>query len=177
VKLPHRTGRLLAAAVACVAIGVPAVALASSSARSVAATPRCSAAHTLVWLALSPNGAAGTIYYPVEFTNLGSTKCTLAGFPGVAAIGKSGHKLGQAARRIKVTAHTITLKPHQTAHALLGVEDAGIIGGCHTATAAGLQVFPPNQTVKQTVGSFTFTACTNRSYLVIYPVTAGIGVP
>ncbi len=177
MRLTHRTGRVVAAAVACVAIGVPAVALASSGAGSVAATPRCTASDTYVWLALAPNGAAGTIYYPVEFTNVGSAKCTLSGFPGVAAIGKSEKKLGPAAGRYTATAHTITLKPHQTAHALLGIVEAGNIGGCHTATAAGLQVYPPNQKGKQLVGDFTFTACTNKTYLYVYPVTAGVGVP
>jgi hypothetical protein len=177
ITLTHRTGRLLAAAVACVAIGVPAVALASSSARSMAAIPRCTAAHTLVWLALNPNGAAGTIYYPVEFTNLGSTTCTLSGYPGVAALNKAGHQLGPAASRVKITAHTITLKPHQTAHALLGIVSKGIVGGCHNATGVGLQVYPPNQKVKRTVSSFTFPACTNKPFLSVYPVVAGIGVP
>ncbi len=177
MRLTHRTGRLLAAVVACVAIGVPAVALASSGARSVAATPQCTAGSTYVWLALAPNGAASTIYYPVEFTNLGSTKCTLSGYPGVAAIGKSGTQLGPAARRLKNTVHTITLKPHQTAYALLGIEEATIVGGCHTATAFGLQVYPPNQTVKQIVTSFTFSACSNKVDLYVYPVKAGIGVP
>jgi Protein of unknown function (DUF4232) len=175
VRLTHRTGRLVAAAVACVALGVPAVALASSTARSVAATPQCTAADTLVWLALAPNGAAGTIYYPVEFTNIGSTKCTLSGFPGVAAIGKSGKKLGPAATRVKVTAHTITLKPHQTANALLGISDVKT-STCH-ATAFGLQVYPPNQKSKQIVSSFTFAACAHGSYLSVYPVKAGVGVP
>jgi Protein of unknown function (DUF4232) len=176
VRLTHRTGRLAAAAVACVAIGVPAVALASSSARSVAATPQCTAANTYVWLALAPNGTAGTINYPVEFTNIGTAKCTLSGFPGVAAIGKSGKKLGPAAYRTG-TAHTITLRPHQTANALIGIIETGNFTGCHHATAFGLQVYPPNQKVKQIVSSFTFALCTNKPYLSVNPVKAGVGVP
>jgi hypothetical protein len=176
VKLTRRSGRLLAAAVACVAIAVPAIALASSGGRSAAAAPRCAAASTYVWLALSPNGAAGTIYYPVEFTNVGSTTCTLSGYPGVAAINGAHLKLGRPATRIGVTAHTVTLKPHQTAHALLGVEETGAVG-CPPVTAAGLQVYAPNQTVRQIVGSFTFQACRHKVYLRVYPVTPGIGVP
>ena len=174
----HRAGRLLAAAVACAAIGVPAAALASSASRSVAATPpRCTAADTYVWLALSPNGAAGTIYYPVEFTNLGSTTCTLSGYPGVAAIGSTYHQLGPAAGRVTMTAHTVTLKAHQTAFAAIGIVEKGIIAGCHNATAFGLQVYPPDEKVKQFVSSFTFSACTNKVYMHVFPVKAGIGVP
>jgi hypothetical protein len=29
-------------------------------------------------------------------------------------------------------------------HAMLGIVEAGIIGGCHNATADGLKVYPPN---------------------------------
>ena len=32
------------------------------------------------------NGAAGTIYYPLEFTNLSGRTCSLYGFPGVSVI-------------------------------------------------------------------------------------------
>jgi hypothetical protein len=139
--------------------------------------PKCSAANTDVWLALSPNGAAGTIYYPVEFTNLGSTACTLTGYPGVAAIGSTFHQLGLPASRVGVTVHTITLNAHQTAFARLGIVEKGVIAGCTNATAFGLQVYPPNQTAKKIVTNFTFSACTNKVYLHIYPVQGGIGVP
>ena len=69
LKASARMRLAAAAAVACLAAGVPAVAIASSSAP---ATPRCNASNTYVWFGLSPNGAAGTIYYPVEFTNVSS---------------------------------------------------------------------------------------------------------
>ena len=158
------------------AIAVPAVALASSGGRSAVATPRCTAAHTHVWLALSPNGAAGTIFYPVEFTNLGSTTCTLRGYPGVAAINGAGSKLGRAASRIGVPVTTVTLKPDQTAHANLGIEETGAVI-CRPVNAAGLQVFAPGQTVRQIVSNFTFKACRHKVYLRVFPVTPGIGVP
>ena len=170
-------GRLrlaLAATVACLAVGIPVVALASSSAP---ATPRCDASDTYVWLALSPNGTAGPIYYPVEFTNLGSTTCTLFGFPGVSAINSKGHQLGFAATRVYTPAHAVTLKHGQTAHALLGIAETGLFTSCHVATAFGLKVYPPGQKVKQFVSGFTFQTCTNQHVLSVYPVTPGIGVP
>jgi hypothetical protein len=176
VRLTRRAGRLLTAAVATAAIAVPAVALASSGGRSVAAAPRCAAANTFVWLALSPNGAAGTIYYPVEFTNLGGTTCTLRGYPGVAAINGAGLKLGRAASRIGATVTTVTLKPHQTAHANLGIEETGAVI-CHPVNAAGLQVYAPSQKVRRIVSNFTFQACRHKLYLRVFPVTPGIGVP
>ncbi|HTZ90981.1 MAG TPA: DUF4232 domain-containing protein [Streptosporangiaceae bacterium] len=172
------SGRLrlvVAATVTCLAIGVPVVALASPSAP---ATPRCTASDTYVWFALSPNGTTGAIYYPVEFTNVSSKACTLTGFPGVSAVTQAAHQIGLAAARATgVTAHTVTVKPHQTVHAMLGIVPRGFIAGCHYGAADGLKVFPPNQKSKQLVLSFSFTACKNKPFMQIYPVTAGIGVP
>jgi hypothetical protein len=170
-------GRMLAAAViACAAAGVPAVALASSSAPAV---KPCTAPDTYVWFGLAPNGAAGTIYYPVEFSNTGSKTCTLRGFPGVAAITKSGKQLGKAAARFTVAVHTVTLKPNQTAHALIGIIDdpAGVVSGCHGATAYGFQVYPPGQARKQLITDFGYPACTNKVFMHLYPVQSGVGVP
>jgi len=163
-----------AAAVACLAVGVPAVAIAASSAP---ATPRCNASNTYVWFGLSPNGAAGTIYYPVEFTNISSSACTLTGYPGVSAVSKSAHQIGLAATRVTATVHTVTVKPDQTVHALLGIVDPGVIAGCHNTGADGLKVYPPNEKSKQLVLGFSFTACKNKPFLRVYPVTPGIGVP
>jgi hypothetical protein len=162
-----------AAAIAGLAICVPVVAVASSSAP---ATPRCSQSDTYVWFALSPNGTAGPIYYPVEFTNVGSSACTLTGYPGVSAITAKLHQLGLAATRVSAPEKTVTVKPKQTVHALLGIVPRGFIR-CHNATADGLKVYPPNEKGKQLVLDFTFSVCKNKPDLQIYPVTAGIGVP
>ncbi|MGO8960415.1 MAG: DUF4232 domain-containing protein [Streptosporangiaceae bacterium] len=179
MTLRTRAARRIAAAVviACAAVGLPAVALAAAGSPSHPAVPRCTDANTLVWLALAPNGAAGTIYYPVEFTNVGSANCVLFGYPGVSAVTKSAAQLGPAAGRYPATRHNVTLKPGQTAHALLGIVDAGVIAHCNQATGAGLKVYPPNQRGFQFVFSFTFPACKNKVFMRVYPVTPGIGVP
>jgi hypothetical protein len=174
---------LAAVAFGCSAILAPAVAQAASAshARPVAPaspqTAQCNSGNTYVWLALAANGATGTIYYPVEFTNTGSHSCWLAGFPGVSGLTSSYRILGPAAGRFSATAHRVTLKPRQTAHAVLGIVNSGFIGGCHAATARALGVYPPNQRQRQVVGSFSFPACKNKVYMHVYPVTPGIGVP
>jgi hypothetical protein len=170
-------GRMLAAAVlACAAIAVPAVALASSAAPAI---KPCKASNTYVWFGLAPNGAAGTIYYPIEFSNTGSSSCTLRGFPGVAAINSSDHQLGKPAARFSASVHTVTLKPDQTAHALVGIIDdpAGVVSGCHGGTAYGFQVYPPGQSHKQFINDFGYSACTNKVFMHLYPVQPGVGVP
>jgi hypothetical protein len=174
---------LAAVALACSAILAPAVAEAASASHALPAaharpqTAECNSGDTYVWLALAANGATGTIYYPVEFTNTGSHSCWLRGFPGVSGLSSSYRILGPAAGRFRASAKRVTIKPKQTAHALLGIIDSGFISGCHAATARALGVYPPNQRQKQVVASFSFPACTNKVYMHVYPVTPGIGVP
>jgi Protein of unknown function (DUF4232) len=179
VKLTIRPGRRMTAAVAlaCGALVLPAVALASPSGARATAVPSCRNSTIYVWLALAPSGALGTTYYPIEFTNLGSRACTLRGFPGVSAITKLDRQLGPAAGRFQSAVRTITLKPNQSAHANLGIVTDGTIAGCHNATAFGLAVYPPNLTGKQFIQSFTFPACTNKVFMHVYPVQSGLGVP
>lgn len=168
-----------AAAVACCAAVVPAVAEASSAAPAAPQVAQCTGGNTYVWLALAPNGAAGTIYYPIEFTNLGAHACWLYGYPGVSAVTSKGGRVGPPAGRFgqPPKPHKVTLGHNQTAHALLGIIENGIIGGCHAATGGGLSVYPPGQTEKQGIFNFTFPVCKNKVYMHVYPVQAGIGVP
>src|SRR5690349_5898638 len=72
--------RLLSAgALACAAALAPATALAAPGAAHVGrvATPACATSGLDIWLNTQGNGAAGTIYYDLEFTNLSGSTCTL----------------------------------------------------------------------------------------------------
>jgi Domain of unknown function (DUF4232) len=52
-----------------------------------ASSAPCATSGLEVWLALGAGGgAAGSIYYPVEFTNVTGHTCHLFGFPGVSDI-------------------------------------------------------------------------------------------
>lgn len=168
---------LAAAVIAAAGLVAPATMALAAGGSQAASVKQCQSVNTYVWLALAPDGALGTIYYPVEFTNLGSHSCWLYGYPGVAALTATLHQLGPAAGRAGVKPYRVTIKPNQTAHALLGIVEDGAISGCKQATAAGLQVYPPNQRDKQYVLQFTFPACKNKAYMHVYPVTPGIGVP
>jgi len=87
-----------AAAMAGLAISTAAYAATSSPAAArtpAAAIPKCTASDLGVWLAIDQgNGAAGTIYFPLEFTNLSGHTCSMYGFPGVSAISRGGQQLG-----------------------------------------------------------------------------------
>jgi hypothetical protein len=178
MNLISRSRRIAAvAAIASATLLVPAVALASSPARSQ--VPACASVgtSTQVWLALAPDGALGTTYFPIEFANLGSHACTLYGYPGVSAVSSSFKRIGPAAGRFSATPHLVTLKPNQSVHALLGIVTDGTVRGCHAATGAGLAVYPPGETLRQLVLNFTFPACTNKVFMRVYPVTPGLAVP
>jgi hypothetical protein len=168
--------RLLSAgALACAAALVPAAALAAPGAAhaSHTTTPACATSGLDVWLDTQGNGAAGTIYYNLEFTNLSGSTCTLFGYPGVSATNLTGTQLGSAAARIGANPQTVTLANGATATALVGIAQAGVYPPtpCGPTTAAGLRVYPPDQTQFRKV-PFPFPACskTGPHYLKIYPV-------
>jgi hypothetical protein len=172
--------RILAATTAtCAAALVPAAALASPSSHAAAArtvTPSCATSGLDVWLDTQGNGTLGTTYFDLEFTNLSGNTCTLFGYPGVSGVTLTGTQLGSAASRNGATPHTVTLANGATAHALLGIVEAGNfpVSKCRPVTAAGLRAYPPNQTQSRVV-PFPFPACSKSGpiYLNIGPVRNG----
>src|SRR5579859_2004122 len=138
----RRVVAVAAAALAGLALSTAAYAATSSGATSSgnAATsarviPRCTAGDLGVWLAVDQgNGAAGTIYYPLEFTNLSHHTCYLFGYPGVSALDRNGHQLGSPAQWGSLRgAHIVNVAPGATAHTLLAYHDAVVTTepGCH----------------------------------------------
>jgi hypothetical protein len=175
--LRFSSARLIgAAALASAAVLIPAAALGAAPpsagpdavvgpgavlAPAAASTPKCATSGLVVWLDTQGNGAAGSIFYTLEFTNLSGHTCTLSGYPGVSAVDLAGHQLGGAASRDTArTPHLVTLTSGASATAMLRIVEAGNFpsSSCHEATAAGLRVFPPNLTTSKVV-PFPFPAC------------------
>ncbi len=128
------------------------------------------------------NGAAGSTYYPLEFTNTSSTACTLFGYPGVSFVtGTGGSQIGRAAsRNPAVTSRLVTIAPGSTAHATLQVVNAMNYPGaeCHLVTAHTMKIFPPNQTAPIYLG-FTAPTCSSHAksvhILAVEAVQSGNG--
>ena len=125
-------------------------------------------------------GAAGSSYQVIDFTNLGSSPCTLFGYPGVSlAGGNPVAQIGAAAGR-DATSHAtvVTVPAHGTANALLRVVDALNFppSACGPVTSTDLQIFPPNQTTPLFV-SYKSTACSKSAtkLLTIGVVQPGSG--
>lgn len=126
------------------------------------------------------NGAAGTVYYPVQFTNTSNSTCTMYGFPGVAFVSSPGGSvIGAPAGRSAAERDLITLGPGATAHATLAVSDVLMQNNCrqHQVPVTWLQVFPPNQNTPL-FARFTplnGVGCADKSLVVMHvtPVTWG----
>ena len=192
MHLPTSSPRRLiaAAAVACAAALAPAAALAATSspaAQDATASARCATSGLVVWLNVPHgNGYAGGAYYDLEFANLSGHACTLRGYPGVSAVSLNGRQLGSPAGWGSPKATTVRLASGRTATAELQIADTGNYGQCFQRlpqgpgrpgllpTAAGLRVYPPNQTAS-TVIPYPLRACAHTGPVWIHggPVTPG----
>ena len=112
------------------------------------------------------NGAAGSAYYPVDFTNTSGGACTLFGYPGVSFVtGVGGDQIGRAASRNPALAsELVTIAAGGVAHSALQVVNAENFSdaACHMVTALWLKIYPPNQTAPLYL-SFTARACSARA--------------
>ena len=127
---------------------------------TAASTPACSAARLVVWLDTQSDHAAGSAYYELRFTNLGAA-CTLRGYPGVSAVDLAGRPLGKPASRDRaVGRRLVTLARGATAKAVLRITNVHNFprSACRRVSAAGLRVYPPNETRSKVV-PFPFGAC------------------
>jgi hypothetical protein len=173
-----------AAAGAIAAVGALSAAWSTGSATAqngAATTPPCATSHLAVWIGVGGGGgAAGSTYYPMEFTNVSSRACHLYGFPGVSA-SYAGRQAGSAATRDRsVAEHTVVLAPGASAHTVLRITDVANFpaSACRPVTASGLTVYPPGQFASAAI-PFRFGACRAKgpAFLSVQPVQPGIGVP
>ena len=176
----HRSRRMIAAAVAALGLGIGSAVVAMSPASAApAAVPECASASLAVWI--SPdlgNGAAGTIYYPLDFTNISNHTCYLIGWPGVSATNANGKQLGSAAARdTNAPSQIVNVPSGGTAHAVLRYEDVQIdsSAGCSQTAAAFLKVYPPDQASgRRAFFSLPVCTVTGRVYLRIWRIQAGV---
>jgi hypothetical protein len=172
---------LIATSAAVAAGSSGAVLTADTSRAAPAAVRACTADDLGVWLAVSQlDGAAGSAYYPLQFTNLSRHACAMRGFAGVSAVDRNLHQLGRPAGWAHVVpVRTVVLAPGRTAHAILRYSDVTVSTspGCHpTLRTFELRVYPPGQR-HATYAAFDFEACSHAGpvYMDIWPIQAGVG--
>lgn len=110
-------------------------------------------------------GAAGTVHYPILFTNRGDTSCYLQGFPGVAAANVGGAANVNATRDTGVRATRIVLATGRTAHADLAVRNVPP-GSAACPSYPVLLVTPPDSRRTSTI-SRRVQPCANQMRVTV----------
>jgi hypothetical protein len=187
LRKPFR--RIAAAAAAALALGTGSAIWASTSASAAPATPAvkaallpvCTTGDLAVWVNYGAvQGAAGTWYFPLEFTNTSDRTCRTWGWPGVSATNANGHQLGDAARRLTLyTPHWVNIRAGATAHALFSYGAAEVsTSGCKPADASLIKVYAPNQGTAD-YGFFSLPVCTvggSHVYLRVAAIQPGTNI-
>ena len=128
-------------------------------------------------------GAAGSTYYPVDFTNTSSSACGLYGYPGMSLVtagNGAGRQIGAAAQQNPAFRKVpVRLAAGGMAHAWLQVSQAANYpaASCQPVRARWLRVFAPGDRQALYV-NHAFDACSSASapLLTVMPVRPGQGV-
>ncbi|MBL1080860.1 DUF4232 domain-containing protein [Streptomyces actinomycinicus] len=112
-----------------------------AAARTTAAVRTCAVSDLYLSMG-TKEGAAGSLYWPIRFTNTSTTDCALRGYPGVSVLDSAHHRIGPAATHSGRTYGTVTLGPAHSASAVVRTTN-GPVGGPCLRTGAYLQVYPP----------------------------------
>jgi hypothetical protein len=177
-----KTRRTIAviASVAGLGIGSAVWATTAASAAPSSIPPVCTTANLVVWVNVDEGqGAAGTWYYPLEFTNVSNHTCRVWGYPGVSATTATGKQLGDAAARQAVWPGAwVNIGAGGTAHALFGYGAAQVsTSNCKPKTASYLKVYPPNQFGARRA-FFDLPSCStpHHTYLFVTVIRPGSGI-
>jgi len=127
------------------------------------------------------DGAAGHYYAPIVFTNTGHA-CTMTGYPGVSYYaGADQHQVGDAAAREPEQVPTIALRTGESAYAWLNQVNVDNYdpAACQPQAAAGLRVYPPDNTAPVVLPEPNARGCARhlagQQQLTVRAVRAGIG--
>jgi hypothetical protein len=125
-------------------------------------------------------GAAGSVYQVIDFTNIGTASCSLYGYPGIALAGGSPvTQIGAAASRSPQAGPAlVTLAPGAVGNTLLRITQAQNYptSKCSPMASTYLQIYPPNQTTPIYLG-YKSTGCsaTGVNLLTVSVVQSGAG--
>ena len=173
------------AAVACSAALIMAGVAACGSAGDPAG-PGAVAACAPSWLkmtvdASAAGSAAGSTYYPIDFSNVSATRCRLDGYPAAWFGTAAGQRIGAAAAwDSQARTRPVILPPGATAHSWLQVTDAANYPArkCHPVTARMLFVSAPGVAAARRIRHAFLTcarAIPGHDILRVQPVLPGPG--
>jgi hypothetical protein len=116
------------------------------------AIPRCHTGDLTIKYGPS-NGAAGTDYEYLGFTNKSTHTCRMYGFPGMAPVDARGKQIPVTVARTNDQPKTVTLAPGQTGWALVrwAVAPGTYSGPACQPGGSALAVTPPDETTQLTL--------------------------
>jgi hypothetical protein len=157
---------------------IAAASISGKQGNDAAQVHRCATSKLVIW---SKNGvgggAAGSHYLKLTITNLSESRCTLSGFPEIAAVDLSGRRIGAKARpELDAEAKEIMLSRHGSASFVLkyGTAANWPPSKCHARMAASLRVVLPGGTAPHLV-PYPFERCSQPpgdSSLTVGPITS-----
>ncbi|MGW7331077.1 DUF4232 domain-containing protein [Streptomyces sp. NPDC054840] len=121
-------------ATTCAAVG-------ATQASALPRTPTCHVADLNLAIG-EPDGAAGSLYYPIRFTNTSTHACTLRGYPGVSVVDVRHQQIGTSATRTGGAVNTVSVQPGETVTATFRTNSPGMTECRPTSTY--VKVYPPN---------------------------------
>ncbi|ANP54883.1 hypothetical protein J2Z21_001457 [Streptomyces griseochromogenes] len=123
------------------------------------AAPRTCALNDLYVSMGHKEGAAGSLYWSVQFTNTSTTPCALRGYPGVSVLDTAHRQIGPAAAHSGTSYSTVALGPGHSASAVARTTN-GPIGGPCLRTGSYLRIYPPASHTAVLVPA-RWTTCSN----------------
>ncbi|MEU8843309.1 DUF4232 domain-containing protein [Streptomyces roseus] len=114
----------------------------ATQASAVPSTPTCHVADLNLTVG-EPDGAAGSLYYPIRFTNTSTHTCTLRGYPGVSVVDVRHHQIGTSAIRTGEPVNTVTVLPGDTVTAIFRTNSRAVVPSCRPMSTY-VNVYPPN---------------------------------
>lgn len=129
-------------------------------------------------LSLGTGGAAaGTFYFPIVFTNIGTSSCTLRGFPGVSYTTSDHTRIGRPATEDGAAGPNklVTLAPGAKASARVAQPTAEDYPSskCHAETSALLKVYPPGERTAAYLSEQAKVCSSSNGRSRVGPVQAG----
>jgi len=125
------------------------------------------------------DSAAGTVYKPLWFKNVGEQECVVQGFPGVSYVGgDDGHQVGAPAFRDGTKGDPVTLGKGQSAFTDIGFVNIHNYdeAECRPEAVRGLRVYAPHETESEFV-PFEGMGCASEqiqgNQLTVKTVTKG----
>jgi hypothetical protein len=134
-------------------------------------SPRCVTSQLRGTLVDNGGAAAGSIYEAIQLNNVGTSACTLQGWPGVSFVrDDTGAQIGAAAAQDRSTLHaTVTIGAGKSAIAPLRIADAlnYPTKSCKPTSTDEFRVYPPGERAALLVHTAPFGACASSKEITL----------